>query len=156
MTHAHQMKALRDKAKRVSLDCACTRIRQTSRAVTGLYGRAMAKTGLTQSQFAVLVAACLGGERGLSMSQCAKVLVLDRTSLTRVLKPLVREGLLRSEAGETDGRTKLLRLSSRGAQRLAKAFELWERAQAEFEAMVGPEGWRSLSGSLGNVLRSLA
>jgi DNA-binding MarR family transcriptional regulator len=149
------MSDLRDKAKLVSLSCACTRVRQVSRAVSQFYDRLMKDAELTQSQFTVLVAATIGGEHGIPISRCAKILVLDRTSLTRVLKPMEAAKLVRLQASATDARAKLVQITPKGTERLGRALKLWEQAQAAFERSVGAEAWVSLNRSLGHVLVQL-
>ncbi len=68
---------------------------------------------------------------------------MDRTTLTRNLKPLEREGLLKSEPGQ-DQRTRVISLTSNGETALAKALPLWEQAQSTVEGVLGQQRWSAL------------
>lgn len=81
------------------------------------------------------------------MTQLSRVLVMDRTTLARNLKPLESQGLLTVEAG-TDRRTHLVRLTERGSQALARALPYWEQAQHQVITRLGPEQWHTLQASL--------
>lgn len=73
----------------------------------------------------------------MTMVELAGVLVMDRTTLLRAMKPLQREDLLKSSAGSADPRQLLFSLSSAGERKLKEALPLWSRAQQEFEAGMG-------------------
>jgi DNA-binding MarR family transcriptional regulator len=65
------------------------------------------------TQFTVLVAVSLSEQ--LSLSQIAERLVMDRTTLTRNVHPLERDGLVRIEHGP-DRRERYMRLTVAGTQ----------------------------------------
>lgn len=68
---------------------------------------------------------------------------MDRTTLTRNLKPLEREGWLKSEPGQ-DQRTRVISLTPNGEAALAKAFPLWKQAQSTVEEILGQQRWSAL------------
>ena len=68
---------------------------------------------------------------------------MDRTSLTRLLKPLERSGLVRIVSGE-DQRTREVALTLRGQEAVAQAIPLWEKAQAHVVQEMGEERWFNL------------
>ncbi len=74
-------------------------------------------------------------------------LVLDRTTLTRNLRPLERRGLLTSAPG-LDRRTRVLSLTPAGREVLALALPLWESANAALAAALGEPLAQSLRGDL--------
>lgn len=61
---------------------------------------------------------------------------MDRTTLTRNLKPLIAAGLLSSQPGE-DSRQRQVHITAKGTRRLQKAQPLWQQAQDEIEAIFG-------------------
>ncbi len=67
------------------------------------------------------------------MAPVARLLSLDRTSLTAQLKPLTRRGLVESVANPDDGRSRRLKLTRKGRALLIRAFPLWNAAHAELE-----------------------
>jgi DNA-binding MarR family transcriptional regulator len=62
---------------------------------------------------------------------------MDRTTLSRAMQPLARDGLLRVVPSESDGRSKEVHLAKAGAQRLRAGHAAWASAQARFEAEFG-------------------
>ena len=95
-----------------------------------------AQAQLTSAQFSILVA--LTEEGRMTMLDLAKVLVMDRTTLLRAMKPLQREDLLKSAASDADPRQLVFWLSPAGERKLKQAMPLWTKAQEEFEAGMGP------------------
>ena len=71
------------------------------------------------------------------MADLARALVLDRTALTRALRPLMRDGLLQLAQSSQDQRVRLVRLTRTGRKRLAEASWLWARAQDKYAQAVG-------------------
>jgi DNA-binding MarR family transcriptional regulator len=72
------------------------------------------------------------------MTELADVLSMDRTTLTRNVGPLEREGLLALRSSG-HGRTKLVTLTERGRRRLREAFPYWEQAQQRFGELGGTD-----------------
>ncbi|MGH8659094.1 MAG: MarR family winged helix-turn-helix transcriptional regulator, partial [Gammaproteobacteria bacterium] len=99
------------KCQQVARQCACFNLRKATRAVTQLYDEVLRETGIRVTQLTLLVAAYLSGE--IPISQMAEVLVMDRTTLTRNLKPLEAQGLIAIRSG-ADRREKLVTLTTRG------------------------------------------
>ena len=64
------------------------------------------------------------------------MLLMERTSLVRALKPLQAPGWVAAQRSES-GRAFDVILSPSGLKKLAKAKPLWAEAQAAFEGEVG-------------------
>jgi DNA-binding MarR family transcriptional regulator len=126
--------------------CNCFAVRQAARYVTKLYERHLADAQLTSAQFSILGALEEGGP--MTMADLASVLVMDRTTLLRAMKPLQREDLLKSNSSPADPRQLVFALSSAGDRKLKQALPLWIKAQEEFEAEVGPREAAQLRRSL--------
>lgn len=125
--------------------CACSQIRRTARAVSCLYDEFLAVSGITVTQYALLVS--VGRADGVNRTVLADRLGMERTTLTRNLRPLEREGLIREEAG-VDRRVRLLRLTPRGLATLNRSYPQWEEAQKAFLARFGEEQYGQLLGLL--------
>jgi DNA-binding MarR family transcriptional regulator len=121
--------------------CTATRLRRATRIVARLYEEAMAPSGLEDTQFTLLVALSLAGET--SMRKLAGILGIDRTTLTRNLVPLARNGMIESAAG-SDQRVRLVRLTALGRKTLHKALPLWEKAQQRVVNELGKTRWNDL------------
>jgi DNA-binding MarR family transcriptional regulator len=126
-------------------DCACFNLRKAARAVTQLYETALAPSGIHATQFSVLVALAVAD--GAPLSRVADALVMDRTTLTRNLRPLERRGWVRIEAGE-DRRERNLSLTGSGRAALERALPLWQRAQAALQERLGDARWGRLPADL--------
>jgi DNA-binding MarR family transcriptional regulator len=117
--------------------CNCLALRQAARHVTQFYDQYLAPTGLRTTQFSIL--AKLRWLGPMSINTLARELVMDRTTLGRTMLPLERDGLISIEDGALDRRSKELRLTKTGADRLRAAGKLWRDAQAQFDAAFGGE-----------------
>lgn len=73
----------------------------------------------------------------MTMLELAKVLVMDRTTLLRAMKPLQREEFLKSAPSDADPRQLMFSLSQAGERKLKQALPLWAKAQEEFESGMG-------------------
>jgi DNA-binding MarR family transcriptional regulator len=122
--------------------CACHNLRRGARAVTNFYDPPLKEhTGLRITQVVMLVLVYQAGPQ--TINDMAERLVLDRTTLTRNLKPLEQGGLLTIAPG-ADQRTRVVSLTAKGEQKLIEALPLWEQAQAAMIEWVGPNqfgGW---------------
>jgi len=121
------MSNLERAAREVREQCLCTKFRQASRALTQHYDDAIAETGIRSTQFTLLIA--LAQAPLVPLTKLAEVLVMDRTTLTRNLTPLVREGLVEEHSAE-DRRVRAFALSARGKKVLEQAMPGWRKAQA--------------------------
>jgi len=121
--------------------CACFNLRKASRTVTQHFDAVLQPSGLRSTQFVLLVVAY--AEEPVSLPRLAQALVLDRSTLTRNLKPLERDGLLRLER-PAGGRGAVVRISAKGRRVLAATVPLWEKAQTSFVASLGAQRWGRL------------
>lgn len=144
-----------DLARCAEIAATCTnfRLRKLARLVGAIYDEALRPSGLKGTQFNQLVALAL--MQTATVKRLAQILVVDRTSLTRSLAPLERDGLVRSQPGE-DARERNLALTDLGRQRLQAAMLLWQQAQARVSKTLGPEKTRKLGKSLKRATEALA
>jgi len=136
----------------VASDCVCFSLRKAARAVTQLYDRAFEDGALRVTQFTLLVA--LSQSEQLTLSQVAERLVMDRTTLTRNLAPLERDGLVTSERGP-DRRERYMRLTPAGRRTLDQALPLWRQAQAQVMTAIGHHAWGALRRGLQELTTAL-
>ncbi|PPD45623.1 MAG: MarR family transcriptional regulator [Methylocystis sp.] len=133
--------------------CAAANVRRASRAVTKLYGRFMATTGLEPTQYSLLVACALTG--GATVSKLAEVFVMDRSALARNLAIMEKRGLVKVKPGE-DRRTRKVALTPFGEATLANAMPHWREAQNAVERKFGAERLRTLLFELGELMKATA
>lgn len=132
--------------------CTSFNLRKASRAVTQFYDDALRESGLKSTQFSLLAAAAVAGTTPIS--RLAEEMAMDRTTLTRNLKPLQTEGLLRIEAG-ADRRVRNVAVTPEGEVLLEKAMPLWRKAQTQMIDKLGDERWGDLLRQLQSVRRVL-
>src|ERR1700677_4114610 len=76
------------------LDCACLSFRQAARMVTQLFDEALIPVGLLSTQLPVLIVVNL--QSPVTITRLASILIMDRTTLTKNLKPLLAKGYIRT------------------------------------------------------------
>jgi DNA-binding MarR family transcriptional regulator len=130
--------------------CACLNLRMTARAVTQMFDQVLKPTGLKATQFSVLAAVGLAGRT--SMTSIAHALVMDRTTLTRNLKPLMKGGYIESSTGD-DRRQRPIQLTAKGEAALVQALPLWRTAQGRIVDAVGEARWRGMAKMLEETIR---
>ncbi len=77
----------------------------------------------------------------------AEYLVMDRTTLTRNLRPLEREGFVQIKSG-TDKRTKLISLTEAGRAKFSETLPFWEETQRRVREGLGTDRASRLSQDL--------
>ncbi len=130
--------------------CTCANLRKATRVVTQAYDAALAPTGLRATQFTLL--ATLSRRPDLPLTQLAEALVMDRTTLTRNLKPLVGRGLIRVYQ-EADARVRRISLTDDGKRVLDDALPRWREAQSRLVETLGQDRW---SGFLDDLAATVA
>jgi DNA-binding MarR family transcriptional regulator len=131
------------------MDCACFNIRKATRVVTQLFDDLMQPSGVRATQFTILV--MVAKREAATMTELAESLVMDRTTLTRNLKPLEEQGLIRGVAG-IDRRTRSISLTAKGQRILSQALPLWKKAQASVVRHLGSTTFKRML----NDLRAVA
>src|SRR5687767_2067873 len=93
----------------IARTCTYFNVRKASRALAQVFDEALRPCRLRGTQFSLLVA--LAGSEGATVNKLADYLQMDRTTLTRNVAPLERDGLVKSAEGE-DGRERRLHLTA--------------------------------------------
>ncbi len=132
------------------LPCACANLRRAARAVTKIYNRELQATGIELTQYTLLMALEITGET--TQGALGRLLALDSTTLTRMLRPLTRRGWIAAEPG-SDRRQRLLRLTRSGRQKLQQSRPHWERAQELLKQGLGERTWSQMGRLLAEVTR---
>lgn len=112
-----------------------------ARRATRLYDRHLASAGIGIAQFGLLQT--LSMNNGSTVTDLAAALDMDRTTLTRNLTPLVREGLVEQGPGH-DRRSRAVVITKPGKARLSAALPLWRAAQSAVARTLGDTEVRRL------------
>ncbi len=116
--------------------CLNLSFRKATRVISKIYDRELADCGLKCTQFTILRATYL--LKQTTNLELQDRLVLDQTTLTRGLKPLIRDGLIQAEPG-LDKRQKILSLTTKGKDLYRQAEKRWRRVQAFMRKRLGPD-----------------
>lgn len=116
--------------------CACTKLRRSARIVTGLYDAALAPTGLSVTQFALLRNLARTGP--CSLTEFGQATGYDRTTLNRTLGQLERGGFVASAPG-ADRRARMVEITGKARDTIRAAEPYWLEAQARMEEALGPD-----------------
>jgi DNA-binding MarR family transcriptional regulator len=121
-------------AVRVASGCLLMRTRRLSRILTRIYMEHMRAVDMSVSQYTLLAA--IGANPGVCASDLSTALDIEKSTLSRELGSISRNGWVRVVA--TEGRTQALALTDDGAARLSAAMTAWEAAQAAAVIELGP------------------
>lgn len=111
--------------------CLCLATQRAARVLARRFDTAFTPFDLTNGQFSLLMA--LNQPQPPLMRDVASLLAMDRTTLTAMLKPLVRRNLAEVRVDETDRRGRRVMITHSGRILLAKAYPVWKRTLEEIE-----------------------
>ena len=135
-TDADRDQNLRKALQLRDTDCTGAMLRRTTRRLTQVYDQALRPVDLRLTQYSIL--ANLAESDGLSVTELAERLTMERTTLTRTLRPLERAGLIRVVAG-SDRRSRAVEITAAGSRRFDKAIPLWRGAERSIRRSLGRE-----------------
>jgi DNA-binding MarR family transcriptional regulator len=114
--------------------CLCLHLQRSARAIARRFDEALRPCGLTSGQFSLLIS--LNRPEAPRITEVARLLVMDRTTLTANLKPLERRGLVEIVVDSDDRRRRRLRLTDAGRSVLATALPVWRSTHAEIDRLL--------------------
>jgi DNA-binding MarR family transcriptional regulator len=127
-----------------SLACTCFRLRRAAREVSQVYDRALAAVDLSLNEYSILKRIA---PKPRVLGEFAMELGMDRSTLTRNIKPLLDAGWLHELRGD-DARQRVIAITADGRHRLAAAHPHWRRAQKRIQAAFGDAPTRRLHADL--------
>ena len=126
--------------------CLCLHAQRAARALARRFDEALRPVGLTNQQFSLLMA--LNQSEPPSMAPVARLLAMDRTTLTAALKPLEKRGMIGVEPAPKDRRSRRLRLTKAGHAVLLSALPIWRQTHADIETALPMFNMEELRASL--------
>lgn len=133
--------------------CNCFSLRKATRAITQFYDHCLEPAGIRATQFTLLVS--LASVSAHTLTEMANTLVMDRTTLTRNLKPLEKLGFIQTIEAR-DKRSKAYALTDKGRETLNKGIPLWQAAQQKVGSSVGTQRVESLLKELDVLTRNVS
>lgn len=118
-------------------ECLVLNTRMASRAVTRRADRKLRSFGVSAAQFTILTS--MLSRPGLSVTDMAESIAMDRTTLSRNLDLLERKGLVETTPVQS-GNSRVCALTERGAELVDQMVPEWRAAQAELrETLSNPD-----------------
>lgn len=126
--------------------CLCLHTQRAARTLARRFDDALQAVNLSSGQFSLLVSLNRPVPPGLGA--VAQLLAMDRTTLTANLKPLQRRALVKVAVDKHDRRSRLLVLTAKGRNLLAKAVPIWRRTHGELDHRFSTERLAQLRSGL--------
>jgi len=123
-------------------ECVAQTVRRASRLISRRYEDALRPVDLTSSQYTILQS--LQGREGLPFGLMAKILGFDQTTLSRLVKPLVKRRLVTIVPNPKDRRRRSVRTSAAGSALFAKAKIHWQREHDESLKRMTKKEWQTM------------
>lgn len=122
--------------------CASMNIRRSARQIAQIFDHALSSAELRVTQFTTLAFVSIMGP--ISIHALAEQIGADRTTMTRNLAVLQKEGLIRITKNRQDTRSRDVCITPLGQQRFEAAYPLWEDAQSQITEALGETDWQAL------------
>lgn len=135
-------------AEKKTTSCYCLKLRRATSDVTRFYDKILSECDITVSQYGLLLNISKA-EKG-SLRELADMAELDRSTLARNIKPLIKKEFVYDAKAEGT-RDSSYQLTNSGKNVLGKAKGLWEQAQKKVETILGNNGVQELE----KMLRAL-
>jgi DNA-binding MarR family transcriptional regulator len=138
---------------RVLVRSPCHLLKRASQYAASIYMEEVGRTGLTQRQYAVLMAA--EKNEGGSQTDLVRVTGIDRSTLADLVARLMAQGYLQAKRGRDDGRTNAVRLTAAGRRALRAAEPGAGEADKQLIAAVPPKHRKSFLEGLSSLASRL-
>lgn len=119
----------------VTSRCLAAPTLRTARVISRSYDRALAGSGITITQFTLLVT--IAKYRPTSIAQLGEWLDIEASTLSRNLAKLRKSGHVQPPGSE--GRAQELVLTEKGIATLREVYPRWLDTQQDLEARLGPQ-----------------
>ena len=116
--------------------------------MTALYDEALAPVGVNLAQFSLMRS--ISWQQPVSLTDLARVVELDRSTVGRNTRVLERMGLLAITTGQ-DQREAVLALTDDGRDILTRGAPLWDGVQDGIETRLGSERTKQLQDLLADL-----
>ncbi len=123
-------------------DCVAFNVKKLARHISSVYDHALRPYGLTSGQFMLL--AVLKVEGACSVKALAEHLSVERTVMSRNVRPLIDDGLLEMAQSATDRRYRTITLTDAGAAALERASHGWQQANSAMQQRLGSDGFKDM------------
>jgi len=143
------MRISKNNLEKINITCVNQNLKKLSRSVGVIYDRKLAKNSINVNQFAIL--SYIFYYENITLGKLALRLSMDRTTLSKNLKPLLRENYITIISAD-DKRMKILCLTEYGTNTLENSLDLWAEAQKDIYRKYGKKKIHTLLSILNDLL----
>ena len=126
-------------------NCVCFNLRWVTRAVTQFYDAEMRRHGIRPTQGPILES--LKTKDSWNMAELSDWLGMERTTLVRNLRPLQRDGFVKTIGGGRGNRVEVM-ITSKGRKQIEKLTPAWKSAQNAVVKTLGEKRWSTILSDL--------
>lgn len=119
-----------------NVECHYLKLFRTKQNVETIYDKHMKPSGISLGQSFLLTE--ILKNQGCTMNRLSEITCLDRSSISRALKPLMVANLVVDD-NDPGKRDSVLMLTEEGRKAQQRAISCWKQAQKEYEEMLGEE-----------------
>ena len=116
--------------------CHCLNLRRAAQSMTDYYNTALAPSNINLTQYSLLKT--LRRLEPVNVSELAKAMQLDRTTLVRNLKSIMEKEYI-TDLALSAKRDRQLQLTAKGQETLEAATILWNNAQDNVQSYLGQD-----------------
>lgn len=127
--------------EKVGRECLAGRVRILSRAITGIYDRAMRPHGIKVNQAGILIMLSL--KDSSAPGDICRKFQMEKSTVSRNIERMRKQGWIEIGKGE-DGLSQALKVTPKGKKLLAEIYSNWERAQKETAELLGEDGVKAI------------
>jgi DNA-binding MarR family transcriptional regulator len=131
-------------------------VRRASRFLRSVFDEAFRPLGIQASQGYLLVTIATFGEDGVTISAIADALIMDRTTLSRNVRPLEKAGLVRVARSPDDARSRILFLTHAGERMIERMPAVSQKAVERLREVFGPTCVLALKKQLADFLAAVS
>ena len=126
-------------AKMKPTDCLASKAILSMRSLSNIYKKYLRPHNITQSQLGILMVIAHCGK--IPQAELGRIMMLDRSTVTRDLKRLIERGLVEREG--TVNRLNI-EMTEQGLNHLENILPDWEKALGESKKILGEDGMAAL------------
>ena len=126
-------------------NCVCFNLRWVTRAVTQFYDAEVRRLGVNPNQGSILGA--LYSKDSWNMADLSDWMGMERTTLVRNLRPLERDGFVKSTGGGRGNRVELA-ITATGRKQVERLMPAWRSAQRAMVETLGAKRWSAILSDL--------
>ena len=124
------------------LQCTVMNVRRASRLLTNMFDDTYRQYGIRGTQFSLL--STIAYYNGDTITNIAKGAMLDRTTMSRNLALLEKQGLVTIRDADEGGNQKKVLITKAGKALFQRGYSAWNETQEKIKQTIGEENWRQL------------